>query len=477
MVREFSEEKRQEIFRLLDEIDNREWKSFMEWCGSSAEEFGDWPDKLAVSAYTRYVDKYHERVLETNEMTRNRVNTVFENVAEIDTRYAGRMRECQEKIKEQISLVRTMTEFMQSMTDGNPNMALITKGNVNDTSIRLERENTMEQSMDGAENPEEQEISDSAEETPGFLDFLQGRAEGIDSTTSKEEINNWFKDGLINDEQYRYFKQVINWISCNSLPSSVVDEIKVQVRLEFLKIYVNENTLTELGWDIDAAKKNIDENFIEEMRELMLEYGLTDEKSIILFLITITQECHGGRSMLEYGNEEYFDGQNYSDSEKGAGLLQLTLEANQIAFLKYITGRTEEEGFDDLLGSKSMAEYISINYPIESALWFWCVYDDKITFNGEHHSINYAIEQYGNNSNLYAMFIGVQCVVNRSGYGARGCGRMFLPENEVYYEDGKIYLSYYEDSQKITVDDDDVPIGMEERVDLYNSHINYFKIF
>lgn len=31
MVREFSEEKRQEIFRLLDEIDNREWKSFMEW--------------------------------------------------------------------------------------------------------------------------------------------------------------------------------------------------------------------------------------------------------------------------------------------------------------------------------------------------------------------------------------------------------------------------------------------------------------
>ncbi|MDE6744016.1 MAG: CHAP domain-containing protein, partial [Lachnospiraceae bacterium] len=120
--------------------DNREWKSFMEWCGSSAEEFGDWPDKLAVSAYTRYVDKYHERVLEINEMTRNRVNTVFENVAEIDTRYAGRMRECQEKIKEQIATVNTMTEFMVSMTDGNPNMVLITKGSVNETSIKMSDE-------------------------------------------------------------------------------------------------------------------------------------------------------------------------------------------------------------------------------------------------------------------------------------------------------------------------------------------------
>ncbi len=132
MVREFSEEKRQEIFRLLDEIDNREWKSFMEWCGSSAEEFGNWPDKLAVSAYTMYVDEYHKKVLETNEMTRNRVNTVFENVAEIDTRYAGRMKECQVKIKEQIAMVNTMTEFMQSMTDGNFNMALLSKGSVNE---------------------------------------------------------------------------------------------------------------------------------------------------------------------------------------------------------------------------------------------------------------------------------------------------------------------------------------------------------
>ena len=50
MVREFSEEKRQEIFRMPDEIDNREWKSFMEWC--------DFTDSLR-SRLNMYNEKYY----------------------------------------------------------------------------------------------------------------------------------------------------------------------------------------------------------------------------------------------------------------------------------------------------------------------------------------------------------------------------------------------------------------------------------
>lgn len=48
MIRDFSEEKKEEIFKKLDEIDMKEWKPFMEWCGSRAEEFGDWPEKLGM---------------------------------------------------------------------------------------------------------------------------------------------------------------------------------------------------------------------------------------------------------------------------------------------------------------------------------------------------------------------------------------------------------------------------------------------
>ncbi len=454
MVREFSEEKRQEIFRMLDEIDNREWKSFMEWCGSSAEEFGDWPDKLSVSAYTRYVDEYHQKVLELNEMTRQRVNTVFENVAEIDARYAARMRECQEKIKEQIAIVRTMTEFMQSMTDGNPNMALITKGSANENCVSTEIKDKKKEKLP-TQSREEMMEDDSGSPCAGGAPILDdngylyaGAATVLERIETEEGTENLPEE----DSTYE-----------NNEEDIVV-----------LERYINEEFLSgALDWDLEQTKINLGENYIEDMRALMLEYGLTDERSILLFLITVTYESDHGRGMTEYGNEEYINEQSYSEDEKGAGLIQLTFKENQTAFLKYITGITSDGAMEDLLDGMSSAEYIAKNYPIESALWFWCVYDDKVTFDGRNSSINYAIEQYGNNTNLYAMFIATQCIVNQTGYNPRGCGRMFLPENEVYYENGRIHLNYFENSNKICIDDGKVPVGMENRIDLYNSCIYY----
>lgn len=40
MVRDFSQVKKEELYKALDLIDDREWKPFMEWCGGSAAEFG-----------------------------------------------------------------------------------------------------------------------------------------------------------------------------------------------------------------------------------------------------------------------------------------------------------------------------------------------------------------------------------------------------------------------------------------------------
>ncbi|MDE6747559.1 MAG: hypothetical protein K2K21_00635 [Lachnospiraceae bacterium] len=225
MVREFSEEKRQEIFRLLDEIDNREWKSFMEWCGSSAEEFGDWPDKLAVSAYTMYVDEYHKKVLETNEMTRQQVNRVFENVAEIDTRYAGHMKECQAKVKEQIAMVRTMTEFMDSMSDGNPNMVLINKESVNESIRTEEKVNLTVTSSNNAENEinfydlndyinyeielSEDEILQILEDALNSEDITQDECDYVNVLFT--EMNN-LKDEILvyEEERQNVYEKIIN---------------------------------------------------------------------------------------------------------------------------------------------------------------------------------------------------------------------------------------------------------------------------
>lgn len=112
MIRDFSEKKKEEIYAVLDIIDNKEWKSFMTWCGGKAAEFGVWTDKLGILSYTKQIDNYQNRVLNTNSSTRNQINVIFENVVETDNRYAEIFRVHAETVKGQIEQVRALTEVM-----------------------------------------------------------------------------------------------------------------------------------------------------------------------------------------------------------------------------------------------------------------------------------------------------------------------------------------------------------------------------
>ncbi len=407
MVREFSEEKRQEIFRALDEIDNREWKSFMEWCGSSAEEFGDWPDKLAVSAYTRYVDEYHQKVLELNEMTRQRVNTVFENVAEIDARYAARMRECQKKIKEQIAMVHTMTEFMQSMTDGNPNMALLTKESVNE-NIRT-----------GVEvNPPVTSPDDTENETNIYFlnDYFYSGEEFYEDEIFRI-LDGALLSADITQEEYNNLKELFTEmflttddVEKQNIYQSIVDEYnRITKRNQYIEEYINESFLREIGFDIEALGI---EDFVVELKRGMIQYDITGETSIQMFLATCMSET-GGRDLREREND---------NGDAGAGLIQLTGDAQNV-FLEIIQLRYDSEseeyklieairsGFEydiehNYIGyhqpadvTVSPSEYIAENYPIESAAWCWGGYNGKCIVytdatDRSQGCVTYSINQY-----------------------------------------------------------------------------------
>lgn len=267
MIRDFSEEKKQEIFRILDEIDMKDWKPFIEWCGSKTEEFGDWPEKLGISKYTRYVDEYQQSILDLNERARQQLNTVFENVAEIDARYSARMRECQEKIKGQIAMVKTMTEFMQSMADGGANIDVITKGNANEGSHAAEerKKENKEIGFPGHGREETREVMPGQETgflTAGVATVLEVDIEGV--------------------------RPVIQEVQ---EPKEVSDTVEDNDDLAVLEKYVNEEVLTEvLGWDVEVLKTEYGDNFVEDLRMGMLEGGIVDEASILYFLATIGVE-------------------------------------------------------------------------------------------------------------------------------------------------------------------------------------------
>lgn len=114
MSRDFSRDKREELYRALDTINEREWKPFMVWCGRRADEFGEWAERLGISSYTKQIDHFQDRVLEINNTTRNQIDVVFEEVAETDRRYADILRGHAETVREQVRRVQVMLQAMQS---------------------------------------------------------------------------------------------------------------------------------------------------------------------------------------------------------------------------------------------------------------------------------------------------------------------------------------------------------------------------
>lgn len=458
-------------------------------------------------------------------------------------------------------MVRTMTEFMDSMTDSNPNMTLLCGGNVSKAVDRTEST----QNGKGEQQPEVIVLDSGGGEDQATSIINEAEAQGIicepevafmsqlmhyireSESISFGRIDGLealYNNGLISEENYNCLLDIkkqtngpgdYNIFDLKEQARNVYTEIeKVIAERTTVEKYINERALCDgLGWDIEIAKANLGDNFIEDMRVLMMEYGLTDEESITFFLFTISIECNKGKYMLEQRSIDQFDGLKYTPNTCGAGLIQLT-GPDQKEFLEYLISNTEDEKEKKILNSYiagfknynkpdsknpcdctfknpdllSVAEYISVNYPIESALWYWCVYK-KAEIDGELYSLNECIETDWNEvytDDTYVrsyedyklmMFTGTQCAVNGSEFWPIGIGRFFMSWNyvefskETYYdpdggkhEDGSITLHYREDN----TDPDDCrtavsykPIGWDDcrydtkRLDFYNEHIDYFE--
>lgn len=139
MIRDFSEEKRKELYDALEIVDNKEWKPFMAWCGGRAGEFGVWADRLGISSYTRRIDDYQNRILDTNNSTRNQIDVIFDNVAETDIRYAEIFRGYAEIVKEQVAQIQALAEVMRSVnrSEKDGDVAIILQDLINALSVDI----------------------------------------------------------------------------------------------------------------------------------------------------------------------------------------------------------------------------------------------------------------------------------------------------------------------------------------------------
>lgn len=101
-----------------------------------------------------------------------------------------------------------------------------------------------------------------------------------------------------------------------------------------------------------------------QLNHLLRKYKITSRPSLTMFFATAASESGKGRLTLEEGGDDYYAAHGYSAQDRGAGYLQITHRAEQLAFLQAIG--------DDFDGADT-ASYIAENYPWESACWEWSV--------------------------------------------------------------------------------------------------------
>ena len=225
MVRDFSKAKKEELYRALELIDDREWKPFMAWCGGRTVEFGEWAERLSISTYTRQVDNYQNRVLEVNDSTRNQMDITFEGVAETDRRYAQIFQGHAETVREQIRRVQTMLQVMQSANRNGTDIRTITCG------MNLHPEVSYMERFENAQRV--------------LLSYLKVR--GVTDPAEQQEICDWIMGNQMHMLEKLYEADCYGSVDAGTIYNSLMDcYIGYKTEVVFMS-YLNENEITDLA--------------------------------------------------------------------------------------------------------------------------------------------------------------------------------------------------------------------------------------
>lgn len=144
---------------------------------------------------------------------------------------------------------------------------------------------------------------------------------------------------------------------------------------------VTLDELKRFGW-ITATT-----DFENKLNAALKKYGITNKGSIALLMATMAEESGFGAHSLEVRTN--FTGKDYGPNDMGAGYIQITHGDTHKLFLKTM---------NDNFSGANTAKYISNNYPIESAVWFWSSSIAKKTSKG---SLNNYVEVYGTSKGIF----------------------------------------------------------------------------
>lgn len=87
MYRDFSDKSKNELLRLVSEVENEKISNFTDWFGDRWYDFESWIGKLNIKNYLNNVNDYHKKVIDKNNATKTSINTIFRKVKSVDASY------------------------------------------------------------------------------------------------------------------------------------------------------------------------------------------------------------------------------------------------------------------------------------------------------------------------------------------------------------------------------------------------------
>ncbi len=90
MFRDFSEDAKQKLLGYVDDVtETRTWAKIKDGIGDIGLHVQNWCGYLNITRFINHMDAYHKKVLDKNNTTKAKIEEIFANVKEIDTRYGA----------------------------------------------------------------------------------------------------------------------------------------------------------------------------------------------------------------------------------------------------------------------------------------------------------------------------------------------------------------------------------------------------
>ncbi len=87
MFRDFSDSSKQKLINLVSEVENDKLSDFTDWIGDKWYQFEEFIGDLNIRNYINDVNRYHKKVIDKNNTTKESINKIFSEVNKINNSY------------------------------------------------------------------------------------------------------------------------------------------------------------------------------------------------------------------------------------------------------------------------------------------------------------------------------------------------------------------------------------------------------